>query len=216
MLIVASRTPSKLNEVASRVREAIEGGGSPASTASAHGESSTIVKTVQLDLASHASVRRAAKDIAAITTRIDVLMNNAGISVHTRQLSPDGIELTFATNHLGPFLLTQLLLPLLLAAAGDRPAGSTRVVNVSSGAHYMTPVRFSDYNFEGKPLQPDEVPAPGFPDWVTKTTADGFPGALAYGMSKCANVLFTVALKERLRERGIDSFAADPGGKSEL
>lgn len=184
---------------------------SPASTASAH--ATTIVETVHLDLASQASVRQAARDIAAITTRIDVLINNAGINVHRRQLSPDGIELTFATNHLGPFLLTQLLLPLLLDAAGSGPTGATRVVNVSSGGHHISPMRFSDYNFEGKPLPPDEEPRRGLPDWVHETD-DGFPGTLAYGMSKCANILFTVALKERLQQRGIDSFAVDPGGRS--
>ncbi|KAK1769309.1 hypothetical protein QBC33DRAFT_577100 [Phialemonium atrogriseum] len=147
VLILASRTPSKLNAVARHVREVIEGCSSPASTASADGTSSTIVETVQLDLASQAS----------------------------------------------------LLLPQLLEAASNGPAGSTRVVNVSSSAHRISPLRFGDYNFEGKPLPQNEKPRAGF------------PGTVAYAMSKCANVLFTVALKERLRERGIDSFAVDPG-----
>lgn len=229
VLILASRTPSKLSAVASRVRDAVIGGSgsttttattatSPASSASAC--ATTIVETVALDLASQASVRRAARDIAVITNRIDVLINNAGISVHRRQTSPDGIELTFATNHIGPFLLTRLLLPLLLVAAGDGSQGgssnstTTRIVNVSSGGHLISPMRFSDYNFEGKPIPTDEEPRPGMPDYVHETTDDGFPGTVAYAMSKCANVLFTVALKERFRDKGIDSFAVDPGGKS--
>lgn len=193
MLILASRTPAKLEDVARRVREEA---------------TRTKVVAVVLDLASLASVRQAAEEIAHVTPRLDVLINNAGISVHERRFSPEGIELTFATNHLGPFLLTNLLLPLLRKGASG--GSGVRVVNVSSSGHRISPVRFRDYNFEGRNVPTDQLPRKGLPDWVTETV-DGFPGMVAYGMSKTANVLFSVGLKRRL---GIQSFAVDPGSES--
>jgi NAD(P)-dependent dehydrogenase (short-subunit alcohol dehydrogenase family) len=98
-----------------------------------------------LDLGSQQSVRKAAADIAALTDRLDILINNAAAMVTSRQATPEGIELQFGTNHIGPFLLTNLLRPLLQKAAESNPAGATRVVNVSSEGHRMSPFRFSDY-----------------------------------------------------------------------
>ncbi|KAH8879406.1 NAD(P)-binding protein [Thozetella sp. PMI_491] len=200
LLILASRTASKLDEVARRQ----------------HNAGRTLVRTVVLDLASQDSVREAARAIALLTTRIDVLLNSAGVNVQRRQLSPEGIELTFATNHVGHFLLVHELLPLLRAAAAARRGGepATRIVNVSSEGHRISPMRFSDYNFDrdasAADLPADERPRRGLPSSVLETT-DGFPSVLVYCMSKCANVLFTVGLKERLLHHGIDSFALDPG-----
>lgn len=152
--------------------------------------------------------------MAGLTDHLDVLINNAGVSLQERQYSPEGIELTFATNHLGHFLLTTLLLPLL------RPGA--RIVNVSSSGHRISPVRFSDINFDdevdgpekGKMAVPEEEQAPpNIPAWTKGRAPDGFQGAVAYGMSKSANILFTVALKRRLASKGVDSFALHPGGE---
>ncbi len=178
----------------------------------------TLVRIIVLDLAAQDSVRQAARAIALLTTHIDVLINCAGINVQRRQLSSEGIELTFATNHIGPFLLVQELLPRLRAAAARRSGEPvTRIVNVASEAHRISPVRFTDYNFEcdagAACLPADERPRRGLPGWVLETT-DGFPSVVAYGMSKCANLLFSVGLKEQIRDLGIDSFAVDPGSKS--
>lgn len=172
------------------------------------------VKTVVVDLSSQISVRSAAKEIVGLADRIDILINNAGLGLLTRQLSPEGIECTFATNHLGPFLLTTLLLPLL------RPG--SRIVNVSSSGHRISPVRFSDINFDNEVDGPkkgkidiptSEQPHPKNPKWCLTRGPDGFPSAVAYGMSKTANILFTVELKRRLADRGIEIFALHPGGE---
>ena len=195
-LILASRSLSKVEAVARKVRDK-----SP----------SVVVHAVAVDLASQASVREAAARIRSLTPTLDVLINNAGISVATKQWSPDGFELTLATNHLGPFLLTGLLMPLLTAAVQENRPGATRIVNVTSTGNFVSPFRFSDYNFEGKPLAPDEQPRRNLPKHIYQEY-DGFPGVIAYGASKTANVLFSVALNDRLRSKGIRSFAVHPGG----
>lgn len=178
------------------------------------------METVVLDLASLASVRSAARRVAAITDRIDVLINNAGISTSARRLSPDGYEMHFAVNHLGHFLLTTLLLPLV-ARAGP----GARIVNVTSTAQRISPMRFSDYNFDNEVdgpkkgkivIPPDEQPNSKVPAWILARSADGFPGTVAYGQSKTANMLFTVALRRRLADKGIECFAVHPGGKSKI
>jgi len=100
--------------------------------------------TVQINLGSLTSVRNAAeyvntnKDIPAI----DVLVNNAGIMAVDYALSEDGIESQFATNHLGPFLLTNLIMGKILKSE------SPRVVMVTSDGHRLSPIRFDDYNFD--------------------------------------------------------------------
>ncbi|ROW12553.1 hypothetical protein VMCG_00501 [Cytospora schulzeri] len=210
LLILASRTPSKLEAVADACRKVV------ADRAGVPGRGQiTEVKTVLLDLASLASVRSAAQQVAVITDRIHVLINNAGISLGVRRISPDGFEMHFAVNHLGHFLLTNLLLPLVL-----RAGPGARIVNVTSTGHRLSPMRFSDYNFENEvdgpgkgkiTLPADEQPPSTAPAWSLARSADGFPGTIAYGMSKTANVLFTVALKRRLAVKGIESFAVHPG-----
>jgi retinol dehydrogenase-12 len=121
-----------------------------------------------IDLASFASVRRAVERLAAAHSRLDALVNNAGIVTRERGISPDGHELTWATNFLGPFLLTRLLLPTLLNAA--RP----RVVNVSSQAHTSGRIHWQDLELER-----------------------GFRGLKAYAQSKLALILFTRELAQR-------------------
>ena len=140
---------------------------------------------VDLDLASLTSVRRAAEEIASRHARIDLLINNAGVMhVVPYQRGADGIELTFATNHLGHFALTGLLMDRILAA------DAARVVTVSSLAHKRGQARF------------DESPS-----------AAGYKPGRAYDESKLANLLFTYELQRRLEVVGAAAIAvaAHPG-----
>lgn len=102
------------------------------------------VRVLSLDLSSLARTREAAATVNAWSDipHIDVLMNNAGIMACDYGTTTDGFEKQFATNHLGPFLFTNLLMPKLLRA--QKP----RVVMVSSDGHRLSPIRFDDYNFD--------------------------------------------------------------------
>jgi NAD(P)-dependent dehydrogenase (short-subunit alcohol dehydrogenase family) len=140
------------------------------------------VDTVEIELASLESVRSAAASICGRFPQIDVLINNAGVMFTPLQRTRDGFELQFGVNHLGHFELTRSLLPLLTA-------GSARVVNLSSDGHRIGDIDLDDPNWEHRPY-------------------DKFQ---AYGASKTANVLFTVALDERYRDSGVRSFAVHPG-----
>ena len=142
------------------------------------------VDVLLADLASQASIRRLATEALARYPSIQVLINNAGAIYARRQLSPDGIELTWAVNHLAPFLLTTLLLDRLKASA---PA---RIVTTSSGAHEGAAIRFDDLNV-------DHWPA----GW-------GFP---RYGETKLANILFTAELARQLAGTGVTANAFHPG-----
>lgn len=105
---------------------------------------STTIGTLQIDLGSLSSVRHAAEHISSdegIPT-IDVLVNNAGIMAVDYALSEDGVESHFATNHLGPFLFTNLIMNKVVNSE------SPRIVMVSSDGHRMSPIRFDDYNFD--------------------------------------------------------------------
>lgn len=100
---------------------------------------------VQLDLADHASFRRAARDILAAASKIDVLINSAGvICIKEYTLDKQGIEMQFPANHVGHFLLTNLLVPALLAAAKESDAA--RVVNLTGSGYQISPLR-DDYNY---------------------------------------------------------------------
>jgi len=141
-------------------------------------------RVVHLDLASLASVREAAGEIRASCPRLDLLINNAGVMRPPYRLSADGFELTFATNHLGHFALTGLVLDSLLATPGSR------IVTVSSVAHRDGVMHFDDLQFER-----------------------GYRADDAYGQSKLANLLFTYELAARLRAagHGTIALAAHPG-----
>lgn len=145
-----------------------------------------IVKPLALNLLSFADVRKAAETVNswADVPHVDVLVNNAGIMAVPYQLTEDGFETQFQTNHLSHFLFTNLIMDKILASKAPR------VVFVSSGVHRIGHIRWTDYNFnEGKHYQ----------RW------------LAYGQSKTANALTALALAERLRSRGLLSFALCPG-----
>jgi NAD(P)-dependent dehydrogenase (short-subunit alcohol dehydrogenase family) len=141
------------------------------------------ISLIECDLARLASVREAAQAVQQAVPHIDVLINNAGLYIDKEQYSPDGYELTFATNHLGPFLLTTLLLDHL------RQAPDARVITVASEAH-----RFSgDFRL-------DELARP-----------KAYSGVRAYGRSKLCNILFANELAERLMNDGITSNSLHPG-----
>lgn len=138
---------------------------------------------VLADLSVQAQVRRAAAELLDLAPRIDVLVNNAGAIFQTRSLAADGHEMTFATNHLSYFLLTNLLLERLKASA---PA---RVVNVASVAHRRAKaIAFDDLRAER-----------GYDAWMR------------YGMSKLANILFTRELARRLAGTGVTANSLHPG-----
>jgi NAD(P)-dependent dehydrogenase (short-subunit alcohol dehydrogenase family) len=134
------------------------------------------------DLSSPADIRRLAGEFTARHDRLDVLVNNAGALFTSRERTSDGIERTFATNHLNYFLLTHLLLDPL------RRAAPARVVNVSSAAHLSGVINFDDLHFER-----------------------GYSAMRAYSQSKLANVLFTVELARRLEGTGVTTNALHPG-----
>ncbi|KAA8613696.1 FabG Dehydrogenase with different specificities related to short-chain alcohol dehydrogenase [Pyrenophora tritici-repentis] len=180
---------------------------------------STQFLNVVLNLVSLQSVRQAANEILgeSLVKEIHIVVTNAGglFNSTERQLTIDGLEIHFGTNHLGHFLLVQLLLPKLLAAAKRNPYGATRIVAISSFASYFSPFRFSDYNFDGD----RKLPIDEKPDWLavakyfdsTAVETDRFSPILAYGQSKTANVLFVVQLNRLLSKQGIYAFAIHPG-----
>lgn len=168
-VILACRDTARAERTADRIR-----------TANGPGT----VRVVHLDLASLASVRAAAAQIASCSSRLDLLINNAGLVSRTQQRTEDGFELTLAVSHLGHFALTGLLLDRLLAA----PAA--RIVTVSSIGHRQGTMRFDDLNF-----------------------ARGYEGDQAYWQAKLANLLFTYELQARLSAAGggASALAAHPG-----
>jgi len=140
------------------------------------------VELLLADLSAQADVHRLAGEFQGRYARLDVLVNNAGAIFTKRRLSADGIEMTFALNHLGYFLLTNLLLDTLKASP---PA---RIVNVSSDAHRGAQMNFSDPQGERR-----------------------YGGWRAYGQSKLANLLFTYELARRLEGTGVTVNAVHPG-----
>jgi NAD(P)-dependent dehydrogenase (short-subunit alcohol dehydrogenase family) len=137
---------------------------------------------VKCDLADLQSVREAANELKGKLFAINVLINNAGGMFDKRELSKNGYEMTFATNHLGHFLLTTELKPLL-----DK--GQARIINISSEAHKMGKANFDDLQWEQQP----------------------YSAIKAYGMAKLFNIYFTRSLAERYAEKGVSSFAVHPG-----
>ena len=138
---------------------------------------------LRLDLADLSSVRDCAKSFLEPHEPLHVLINNAGVG-GARGLTKQGFELTFGVNHLGPFLLTQLLLERLVSSA------PSRVVTVSSDAHY---------NARGI-------------DWdALRRPARGITGLAEYAVSKLCNVLFSQELARRTSETGVSTYALHPG-----
>ena len=140
------------------------------------------IYVVFCDLADLDSVRAAADTLKGSLAGINVLINNAGGVFAQRELSKDGFEMTFAVNHLGHFLLTNLLLALLVKGQG-------RVINVSSEAHRMGKPRFKDLQWQDTDYSPLK----------------------AYAMAKLFNIYFTRSLAIKFGPKGVTAFALHPG-----
>jgi NAD(P)-dependent dehydrogenase (short-subunit alcohol dehydrogenase family) len=152
----------------------------------AHPSHDDVVDLHIADLGVQEEVYHLGETLRAEYDRLDVLINNAGVFLAEREETPDDLETTFAVNHLAPFLLTHLVLPLLKETAGR--VGEARVVTVSSEAHRGTSLNFDDLNAE-----------------------DSYGMVQAYGQSKLANILFTHELARRLRDTGVTANCVHPG-----
>lgn len=140
---------------------------------------------VAFDVGSLSAVRKGAEQVLAIAPALHVLVNNAGVFADERAVNADGIELTFAVNHVGPFLLTELLLPRLEASATTAPS---RVINVASIAHTRGRIHLDDLSL-GK----------------------AWTGYAAYAQSKLANVMHTLELAARRDPAKLVAYALHPG-----
>jgi len=177
-VILACRSMAKCKEAASQIGES--------------GARGTLHPLV-LDLSSLAAVRQFAEQVRGSFTAIDALVLNAAVSSPPFALTVDGLESQIATNHMGHFLLTQELLPLVEAAASDPERGPATVTVVSSSAHYNS-----------------------YPEGVRLTIQalndeSSYNRLLAYGQSKLANVLFAQELAGRLASRGVLVNSVHPG-----
>ena len=153
-----------------------------AAAAISHASGGSAVDVFVADMSSQVEVRRLAGEVLDTYPRLDVLLNNVGGFWAHRHVTADGLEHTFALNHLAPFLLTNLLLDRLIASA---PA---RIVTVSSGAQSMGKIDFDDLMGEHK-----------------------YSGQRAYNQSKLANVMFTYEVARRLDGTGVTANALHPG-----
>jgi NAD(P)-dependent dehydrogenase (short-subunit alcohol dehydrogenase family) len=170
-VVIAARNPQKANAAVKEVQERTRAGDR--------------VTTMPINLASFASVRDFAKSYADSHDRLDILVNNAGLVLRKRVVTEDGHETQFQVNHLGHFLLTNLLREQLVAAA---PA---RVVNVASGAH----------NMARRGLDFDDL------DWARRR----YRGFAVYCATKLANILFTRELAKRWNDSAVTANAVHPG-----
>ncbi len=184
-VVLAIRNLDKGKEAAARIEAAVTGG-----RGTAHGAPEVSVQ--HLDLTSMDSIRAAAAELRAARPRIDLLVNNAGVMYTPKQVTRDGFEMQFGTNHLGHFALTGLLLDALL------PVPGSRVVTVSSMGHRIRArIHFDDLQWERS-----------------------YSRVGAYGQSKLANLMFTYELQRRLAAAsagtgagsGTIAAAAHPGG----
>lgn len=166
-VVLVGRNPAKLDAAAARVDE----------------RSSHAAAAYLADLSSLDSVRRLASELLAGEDRIDVLVNNASVLAGERTRTQDGFELTLATNLLGPFLLTNLLIPRMVRSA---PA---RIITVSSGGMYT-----------------EALDVPGL-----EMDADDYRGAAAYARTKRAQVVLTELWAERLGGTGVVAHSMHPG-----
>lgn len=137
---------------------------------------------VQADLGSQRQIREAAAQLRQSLDKLDVLVNNAGTWISKLQYTEEGIEKVFAVNHLGPFLLTRELYPLL------KKSPEARVINLSSDNHYQASIQFDDLYLE-----------------------KSYHGLKSYAQSKLGNVLFTIEFNRRKPDAQVSIFAVQPG-----
>jgi NAD(P)-dependent dehydrogenase (short-subunit alcohol dehydrogenase family) len=167
-VVITARDATKADEAIGTLRGAVPGGG---------------FDVVVLELASLASVRDAARHILARFPAIHILIDDAAVMTPPFGRTAEGFETQFGTNHIGHFVLTNLLVPALIAGA------PSRVVVLSSAAHQRGDVLWDDINIERDP----------------------YDRAKAYAQAKTANMLFAVELDRRLRSRGVRVFGVHPG-----
>ena len=165
---ILARSQEKLNAAATRIFES----------------TGNKVKIGVLELHKPDTIRAFAKNWLSHHDKLDILVNNAGIMMCPMTHTEEGWELQFATNHLGHFLLTNLLVPAL------KKSRSARVISVASGGHNVASVDFDDINYDHRTYSAVE----------------------AYGQSKTANIWFSNELDRRLKSDGIRSFSLHPGG----
>jgi NAD(P)-dependent dehydrogenase (short-subunit alcohol dehydrogenase family) len=146
------------------------------------------IELMECDLGKMASIQFFAEAFLVQHDRIDLLINNAGVMASPHMTTGDGLELQFGTNHIGHFLLTNLLMPAIVKAA--KAGSDARIVNLSSRGHHFDTVHFDDPHFEER----------DYDKW------------LAYGQAKTANILFSVGLEKRLADKGVHALAVHPGG----
>ncbi len=166
-VVIVGRDSKKCADVASRIKESTR---------------NPSVDFLVADLSSQKDIRRIAEEFMSRYSRLNVLVNNVGAIFLSRRKSADGIEMTFALNHLSPFLLSNLLLNTLIAGA---PA---RIINITSAKHGEATMNFKDLEYR-----------------------KGYIGTKAYAQSKLANVLFTIELANRLKGQGVTVNAIHPG-----
>jgi NAD(P)-dependent dehydrogenase (short-subunit alcohol dehydrogenase family) len=145
------------------------------------------IEVMELDLGSMASIRAFSEAFLAKHSRIDLLINNAGVMACPYGETADGLEMQFGTNHIGHFLMTNLLMPAILKGG---ESGGGRIVNLSSRGHHFDTVHFDDPNFESRDYE----------KWAS------------YGQAKTANIMFSVGLEKRLAGKGVHALAVHPGG----
>nr|WP_137676727.1 SDR family NAD(P)-dependent oxidoreductase [Parerythrobacter lutipelagi] len=168
-IIIAGRDLSKAEDAAKAIRDEVP---------------NAQIDTIRCDLASLESVRACGTEARKRFSKIDLLINNAGVMACPYGETAEGFEMQFGTNHLGHFLLTKELMPLV--EQGDHP----RIVNLSSRGHHFAPVDLDDPNFDHRE----------YDKWQS------------YGQSKTANILFSVGLEDRFADKGVHAIALHPGG----
>ncbi|WP_141432331.1 SDR family NAD(P)-dependent oxidoreductase [Bacillus sp. 03113] len=175
---IVARNKSKADEVASQIKHLTN--------------NRSIVDVFIADMASQRSISQVAAEILDSCFKVDVLVNNAGALFETRQITEDGVEMTWAVNHLAPFLLTSLLLDRLKESA------SARVITTTSHGHKMVKkgIEFSDLSSERF--------YSGFKKLMGGPT-------LCYAQSKLGNILFTSELARRLEGSNVTAHCFDPG-----
>lgn len=167
-VVVAARDPARGEGAVAEIKEA---------------SGNADVHLLRCDFSSQASIRELAAAYRAKFDRLHVLVNNAGAILGEHRMTDDGVEATFATNHLGYFLLTNLLLDVIEASA---PA---RIVSVASDVHHTATLDFDDLSFQRR----------------------GYSPMAAYGMSKLANVVWSAELAQRLEGKGVTANSLHPG-----
>ncbi|GAQ02856.1 retinol dehydrogenase 12 [Aspergillus lentulus] len=159
----------------------------PASVKDSKPSSQGEIRLLHMDLASLSSIRQAVTSFLSQSDKLNILINNGGVMATPEGRTENGFETQFGTNHLGHFLLFELLKPILLRSA--TPQFHSRVVGVTSSAHRKSGVRFGDLQFE----------------------IEKYDGALAYAQSKTANIYMMNEIERRFAGRGLHGLSVHPG-----